>query len=261
MALFTDSGVITLDDLLQFESSLMDVCSTHGIDVQTKIKIASDGIGDRLMLWLLRSGKQQDGAPVGVGSVLRLESVVVTPAIYRWLCFDALSRVFAEAYNVQLNTRFQGKWHEYQKEAEEAGQLVYTSGLGLVYRPMANPPLPLVSIGVGTLTSAALFIQTTWTAADGSESAPSPVNGVVLNGFASVAVSAAQDESLAPRSAIGWNIYISERQQYFAKQNVTPVPPNAEWQIPASGLVSGVQPPAGQEPDLLICLSGRLQRG
>ncbi len=40
MALFTDSDVVTLDDLLQFESTLVQVSTTHGIDVKTKIKLA-----------------------------------------------------------------------------------------------------------------------------------------------------------------------------------------------------------------------------
>ena len=36
MALFTDSGVVTLDDLLQFEAPLVQVASSHGINVETK---------------------------------------------------------------------------------------------------------------------------------------------------------------------------------------------------------------------------------
>ena len=44
MALFTDSDVVTLDDLLQFESSLIQISSTHGIDVETKIRLAVDEI-------------------------------------------------------------------------------------------------------------------------------------------------------------------------------------------------------------------------
>ena len=260
MALFTDSSVIALDDLLQFESSLIDVCSAHGIDVRTKIKVATDGIGDRLMLWLLRSA--QSDTRIGGFSNLSLDRVVVTPAIYRWLCFDALSRVFAEAYNVQLNTRFQGKWVEYQKEAEEAGRLVYTSGLGLIFNPMAKPALPSVSIGAGVLTSPAVFIQTAWIAADRSESAPSPINGVVLNGFAAVSIAAVQDSSSVPSSAIGWNVYISDKQQNLSRQNSVPILPFATWQIPSGGLTtSGVQPSGGQKPNVLISLSGRLQRG
>ena len=56
MALFTDPGVVTLQDLLSFEASLGQVASTHGIDVDSKIALAMDAIDERLMLWLLNAG-------------------------------------------------------------------------------------------------------------------------------------------------------------------------------------------------------------
>ena len=77
MALFTDSEVVTLDDLLQFEGSLVQVSSTHGIDVQAKIRLATDEIGDKLMLNLLRTGQSD---PQWLNRVkIGLSTVVVTP--------------------------------------------------------------------------------------------------------------------------------------------------------------------------------------
>src|ERR1700761_8047899 len=98
MALFTDAGVITLDDLLQFETSLVQVASTHGINVDTKINLAVSGIADRVLLWLLRIGASD---PQWISRrVVGLSTVVVTPPLAKWICFDALARFFAEAYNV-----------------------------------------------------------------------------------------------------------------------------------------------------------------
>ena len=37
MALFTDADIVTLEDLLPFEGSLVQVASAHGINVDTKI--------------------------------------------------------------------------------------------------------------------------------------------------------------------------------------------------------------------------------
>lgn len=259
MSLFTDSSVISLDDLLQFESSLVDVCSTHGIDVRTKIKIATDGIGDKLLLWLLRA-RQTD--PQGLfRSTLGLKSIVVSPALYRWLCFDSLARVFAEAYNVQLNTRFQGKWNEYQKEAQEAALLVYASGLGTVFSPLDKPVTPTIQVGTGIITFPALFVQTTWVDAKGCESAASPINAVVLNGFSSITVTTEGNLAAIPTSAVGWNIYASDTQQGLSLQNGSPIPIGAAWQLPSSGLITGVIAGDGQAPDALVILSGRLQRG
>ena len=53
MALFTDKSVITLDDLLPYEVTLVQIASPHGINVDTKINLASSAVGDKLMLWLL----------------------------------------------------------------------------------------------------------------------------------------------------------------------------------------------------------------
>ena len=57
MALFTDSAIVTtVDDLLTFEVSLVQMASPHGINVDTKIGLASSAIRDKLMLWLVDSG-------------------------------------------------------------------------------------------------------------------------------------------------------------------------------------------------------------
>ncbi|MGH9694040.1 MAG: hypothetical protein ACRD5Z_07865, partial [Bryobacteraceae bacterium] len=56
MALFTDTNVITLDDLLPYEVTLVQIASPHGINVDTKINLASSAVGDKLLLWLLEAG-------------------------------------------------------------------------------------------------------------------------------------------------------------------------------------------------------------
>lgn len=259
MALFTDPGVVSLDDLLQFESSLVDVCSSYGIDVQAKIKIATDGIGDRLMLWSASTSQQ------GLGTYTRnstiLSSVVVTPALHRWLCFESLSRVYSEAYNVQLNTRYQGKWSEYQKEAREAGRLVYSSGLGLVAQPLPRPAMPTVLIGTGASGLAALFVQATWVDHNNRESAPSAIAAVVLNGFSSVSVTLAENVSKAPKAAIGWNVYASDTPKNLGKQNAQPLPLAMDWVLPTAGLAIGELAMGGQTADFHVALSGLIQRG
>src|SRR5579863_6144723 len=178
MSLFTDPNVITLDDLLQFESSLVQISTTHAIDVETKITLAVNAISDKLMLWLLNSSASD---PQFIQRQrLGLSTVFVTPTLYRWLCFDALSRFFAEAYNVQLNTRFQGKWTEYQQESQAASNMVFMSGIGIVYKPLARPGMPMLNITSGNALAESLFVQTTWVDAMGNESSPSLVSGQLL---------------------------------------------------------------------------------
>src|SRR5581483_6442311 len=259
MALFTDTDVVTLNDLLQFESSLTQVSTTHSIDVETKITLAMHATGDKLMLWLLNAGASD---PQWMQRrVLGLSTVVVTPTLFRWICFDSLSRFFAEAYNVQLNTRFQGKWTEYQQQASEAADTFFMSGLGIVYQPLPKPAMPLVAIQAGSVPAEAMFVQTAWVDARGNEGALSPVNGVILDGASTIAVAMAEGAVSAPAAAAGWNVYASTTDTGLTRQNNAPLSIGSTWQLPVSGLIAGAAPLNGQQPDYYVQLSRQLQRG
>ena len=259
MALFTDPDVVTLDDLLPFEGSLVQVSSTHSIDVQAKIQLATNEISDKLMLNLLRAGLSDpqwlNRARIG------LSTVVVTPTLFRWLCFDSLARVYAEAYNVQLNTRFQGKWNEYQQQSDAVGELCLASGIGVVLNPLSKPALPAISNGTGSFQASSIFVQVTWVDRLGNESAVSPINGMILNGSASIQVSMVEASSQAPITATGWNVYASTSQGGLSLQNSSPIVIGSPWQMPSSGLVSGASPKNGQIPDVTVACIRRWQRG
>jgi hypothetical protein len=259
MALFTDTNVITLDDLLEFETSLVPVASSHGINVDTKINLATSAVSDQLMLWLLSVGTS-DPQWLNRRS-LGLSTVVVTPTLQRWLCFESLSRFFAEAYNVQLNTRFQGKWTEYQQAAENAAEMFFLSGIGIVYNPLPRPAMPLVSIQSGNSPAEAMFVQTAWADKYGNEGALSPVNGVILNSSSSIAVGMAEGVEEAPGAAAGWNVYASSDENALTRQNDMPLSIGSTWQLSDSGLIDGAQPIGGQTPNLYVALSRQIQRG
>ncbi|MFL6451365.1 MAG: hypothetical protein ACJ746_27365 [Bryobacteraceae bacterium] len=258
MALFTDSDVVTLDDLLQFESSLIQVSSTHGIDVETKIRLAVDEIGDKILLCLLQAGAPSQWMGT---TELGLCNVLVSSPLYRWICFNSLARVYAEAYNVQLNTRFQGKWTEYQQQANQAANLVMASGIGVVTHPLPKPGLPTISMCQGTIAVPAIFVQVAWTGNQMQESAPSAIAGAVLNGAAEIKIALSEISTDIPESATGWNVYAGTAQERLTLQTETPQRLDQFWQIPPSGLVSGRKPRLGQSADLTIVFSKRLQRG
>ncbi len=259
MPLFTDADVVTLDDLLLFENSLVQVSSTHGIDVQAKIRLAADEIGDKLMLNLLRAGQSD---PQWLQRIkIGLSTVVVTSSLARWLCFDSLARVYAEAYNVQLNTRFQGKWTEYQQQSSTANETFLAGGIGIVLNPLPKPTIPAVQTGVGIFQVPSIFVQTSWVDRLGNESAASPINGVILNGSASIQVAMAEADAQAPVGAIGWNVYASATQQGLTRQNSLPLAIGSSWQISSGNLVTGKSPRNGQVPDVTIPCTRRWQRG
>jgi hypothetical protein len=259
MALFTDADVITLDDLVQFETALVQVASSHGINVDTKIQLATNAISDRLMLWLLNVGASD---PQWLNRrILGLSTVVVTPTLQRWLCFDSLSRFFAEAYNVQLNTRFEGKWTEYQTAAKDAADMVFMSGIGIVDNPLPKPAMPLVAVETGTISPVALYVQTAWTDGQGDEGALSPVNGVILDGSSSVVVGMSEGALGAPPAAAGWNLYAGTTDSDVTRQNNAPLAIGSTWLLPDTGLIDGPQPINGQQPNFYIPLSRQIQRG
>jgi hypothetical protein len=259
MALFTDPGIVTLGDLLQFETALVQVASSHAINVETKIQLATNAISDKLLLWLLRAGASD---PQYLNRrLLGLSTVVVTPVLQRWICFESLSRFFAEAYNVQLNTRFQGKWTEYQALASEASDLVFMSGLGIVYNPLPRPAMPLVSIQDGNAPPLAVFIETAWIDSHGNESAVSPVNGVILSGASGVVVAMAEGALNVPHSAAGWNVYASTDENDLTRQNSAPLSIGSTWQLPSTGFLDGPEPLSGQRPNFYIILPRITQRG
>ncbi len=156
MALFTDVEILVVQDLQPFESSLLQIASTHAINVDQKISIAKHAVAEKLLLFLQDAGLSD---PQWLSRrVIGLSTVVVTPPLKRWLGFEALAAFFAEAYNVQLNTRFQAKWTEYQQEAKGASDQLLHSGLGIVFKPLPKPAMPVVSIQQG-VAPADLFMS------------------------------------------------------------------------------------------------------
>ncbi len=259
MALLTDADIVTLDDLVQFENSLIQISSTHSIDVTTKINLAIGEISNTVVSWLL---KVRASDPQWLTRrALGVSTVVVTPTLQQWLCFQSLSRFFAEAYNVQLNTRFQGKWTEYQQVASIAAEGVFMSGLGIVYDPLPRPGMPLTSIENGTTLPQALFFQTAWVDKFGNEGALSPVNGIVLQDASYVSIAMGNDALVPPPAATGWNVYASGTSSNLTRQNTAPLPITTTWQLPSTGLTSGAEPINGQEPNVYVMLSREIQRG
>src|SRR4051794_38210546 len=112
MALFADGVTCTIDDLTDQDSGLADVAKTCGINVTTKVRLAHEEIVTEIHLWLERKRPAQDmvWAPA-----LRMEQVVVTPALKQWEVMTALSLFYQDAYFSQMVDRYQAKWDAYSK--------------------------------------------------------------------------------------------------------------------------------------------------
>ena len=259
MALFTDAGVITINDLLNYEGTLVKVASDHHINVETKIALATSVVSDRLMLWLLNIGASD---PQWVSRrLIGLSTVVATEPLRRWLVFESLSRVFGEAFNLQLNTRFQAKWQEYQSEAKAAADYAFGSGIGIVFSPLSEPAMPLISVQSGTASASALFVQTTWVDAKGCESSASPVNGLILPDQSGISVAMAEGAIDPPKTAVGWNVYIGIDGNRPTRQTGAPQHIGSTWELPSTGVIVGSLVSDGQKPHFYIRTSKQMLRG
>lgn len=259
MALFTDIEMIVPQDLLLYESSLLQVASAHSINLDQKIALAKRDVGEKLMLFL-QDAHVSD--PQWLSRlVIGLSTVVVTAPLKRWLCLEALTQFFAEAYSVQLNTRFNAKWQQYQQDTKLAADQVLHAGLGIVYSPLPKPKLPEVSVQAGIAPQEPLYVQVTWLNSKGAESAPSPVNGLVANAQSSISVQMAEGALKAPPAAIGWNVYLGSNEDSITLQNGNPLSIGSTWSLPASGILSGSKSGDGQEPDFIIPISRQIRRG
>ena len=264
MALFTDSSLITISDLEIYESTLSKIASTHNINIESKTAITLAAIGDRLLARLIRAGGGNSSSvtlpPQNLWN-LTLDNVVVTGPLKRWISYELLSQIFSEAYNVQLNDRFREKWAYYAARSKETEDSLYSLGIGVVYRPLAQPAIAQVSTGAGTLAAGIVTVQTTWVDAAGNEGTASLLLPVTLGDSSSLTVAIMPAQATPPAAAVGWNVYVGANGAAPARQNTAALPLNAVWSAPASGFASGAAAPWGQQPDSFVLDPQRQWRG
>lgn len=259
MALLTDYGILGLDQLELYEGAIASVTTTHGIDVDSKVQVSVASISDQILLRLLKAGLSD---PQHLHRrALGMSTVVVTPPVDRWLCMDVLASIFAEAYNVQLNDRFKGKWTQYLAQADVAQQLVWQYGVGIVFNPLPKPAIPLVSVLTGPLPTQEIVVSVAWTDASGNEGTLSDGNGLILPDSSGINVATAEGAQNVPVGAAGWNVYVGQAGLEVTRQNNAPIPIGSGWTMPDSGILQGPPQQGGQQPDYFVIDPRRVPRG
>src|SRR5215470_11831040 len=142
MALFTDGPISSIDDLHGYDTQLLEVATTEGIDVTRKLAQAQDEIATDLGVLL-----------ASVSTAARIANVVVTPPLRLWHVFRSLEMVYRDAFNSQLNDRYSGKRDEYQELVKWARERMVESGLGMATDPIPQAPAPAVQTAPGALAS------------------------------------------------------------------------------------------------------------
>ncbi len=250
--LFSDATPSDKQTLQAFESAILDVAAGEGIDLDTKLQIAAEQVGDELEIWLSHSGSSPSLlTPPG------LDSVVVSPAIRRWHALQTLESVYRDAYFQELNDRFKGKWQMYGELRREAREQAFAYGIGVVGRPIPIGPVPSSSLALGDSDASPVYVQLTWVSDSGAEGAPGEVRSLVGLEGSQIVVSIQEP---AP-AGCSWNVYAGASADQLTLQNSRPLGQNDLWAQPAPPLTSGRLIGTGQIADYVLMDYARIQRG
>jgi hypothetical protein len=250
--LFTDGNPANSETLRTYEAALLSVAATEGIDLDAKLEIASEQIGDELEIWFKHTGTNP-----WIWTPPPLGSVFVSPALRRWHAFQTLETVYRDAYFQELNDRFKGKWRMYGELRREARDQCFAVGIGIVGSPIPKGPAPSSSLALGDSDGNPVYVQLTWVAASGVEGTPGDVGTFAVSAGSQLVVTITE---LAPMGC-GWNVYAGATADQLTLQNNSPLGQSALWAQASPPRTDGAATGSGQTPDYYLVDYGRLQRG
>jgi len=260
MALFNDGPISTAADLQQCENSILTVASTENIDLAAKILLAQQDLANEVVLFLLRRPHRRDCSlwndASGSLDIRNLTDVVVTDPLRRWHVHRTLALVYRDAYNNQLNNRYQGKWAEYEVLSKASARTYFQIGVGLVADPVPQPSVPALSTVVGISAGGTFYVSVTWVDTTGQEGAPSDFAVLGTSEGQQLVVSVGN----APQNVVNWNVYVGLSPATLNLQNVSPLVTGSSW-IMTSGLNAGTPLPAGQLPTWFVVDHRVIERG
>jgi hypothetical protein len=260
MALFNDGPISTAADLQQYENSILTVASTENIDLGSKIMLAQQDLANEVVLFLLRRPLHCDYLPWGssatVAGLRNMTDVVVTDPLRKWHVHRTLALVYRDAYNNQLNNRYQGKWVEYEDLAKASARTYFQIGVGLVADPVPQAAAPTLSSVVGTAAGATFYVAVTWVDGTGQEGAPSDFMQLGTSNGQQLFVTV----SNPPQNVSTWNVYVGTTPTTLTLQNTDPLATSVGWTM-TSGLNAGVMLPTGQQPTWFAVDHRVIERG
>ena len=237
MALFTDGTISIIEDLMGYESGILETATTEQIDLTIKLGLAQEELAIDLEAYL--SGRD---------STLGLGNIVVTEPLHKWHTFRALALVFRDAYHRQLNDRYQAKWAEYQKVGQWAWDALLEIGVGVNGDPIPRAAKPVLSYAAAAVRAATYFVRVAWRNNDAEEGSPSDIAILsVPEGNVLVVMPVSP-----PAQARSWSVYVGLSPTEQTQQNGSPLAVDEEWTAPVSGIRQGAAVGTGQEPDYYL---------
>jgi hypothetical protein len=258
MPLLQDGTISTIGDLVKYDSNLLDISNTEGINLTSKLESAKeeisvdlDGLFDQAQrtLWAIAGPAR-----------LELRHVVVTPALRLWHTFHTLSLTYRDAYYSQLNDRFQGRWKEYKAQASWARERLLQTGVGIVTDPIVRAEAPTLTATPGPETGGTFYISLSFLNAAGEEGDASTAASITVSDGNLILIEPVH----APENAVGWNVFAGVSPEMMLLQNEEPLGTSDPYYYAASagpGVMPARTPGTGQSPNFLRALPRLLQRG
>lgn len=182
---------------------------------------------------------------------------MVSRQLKRWQALHTLEIVYRDAFNNQLNDRYQAKFLEYQALSRDARERNFRFGVGLALTPIPQAQVPVISAVAGTIPETTYYAQTSWVAVSGQEGEPSEMTAYDAPAGSLPVVQMASP----PAVATAFNVYLGLTPDGLALQNQTPVPVGQSFTLPGTGLTAGAAPGDGQSADTYISGGWMLRRG
>jgi hypothetical protein len=243
MALFTDGPILNIEDLRSYESSILAVAKSEGIDLTKKIDLAQREAGADIYEYLTERTASGMG-PSAVG----LNQIVASDLLFHWVVLHALELVFRDCYHSQLNDRYRMKWQEYERQAARASARYFHVGPGVVEAPVDRADEPRVESVPGVMANGTYAVRIAWQNGAGQIGALSePVLFTTTDGSVP-SVSAGR----APENGLFWHVYAAKLDEVLARQNAAPLDAGAIWTAAPDGLIAGPAPGEGQQADYFL---------
>ncbi|MBI4893434.1 MAG: hypothetical protein HY821_22625 [Acidobacteria bacterium] len=245
MALLVDGDLNRVEELKDWDTTVLDVANSEGIDLAAKLRLAWREIEEEVQGFLL----WQEAGELG--------QVQVDQAMRKWHALITLEAVYRDAYFSQLNDRYEKRWKHYGELAAAQERRYFQLGVATVTNPVRRPEAVTVSFGEGGAPASTYWVRATHLDARGRESAASEVQMVSSPLPHSMTASLAY----APAGVTHWNIYVGLESGSIGLQNAAPMEAGSAWTLPAGGVKSGRPPGDGQAADGRIERLPQMRRG
>jgi hypothetical protein len=254
--LLTDGNPNDTLALTIYETEILNVAATESIDLEQKLTLATIEISQDVLDILLDHTRTVDPLP-NARRTRGVSDVVVSPQMKRWHALHTLALVYRDAFNNQLNDRYQVKWREYELLTQDGRAKTLKFGIGTVSNPVPQAAAPVVGSVSGNGAGGTFYVRVSWISAMGQEGAPSVPSAITVAAGNDLTVQAVGQPTLAA----GFNVYVGTEICPVTLQNSTPLALGATFTMPGSGLISGAPAGSGQSADVYITGGPLLRRG